>query len=44
MKMGRASVILRRDEDPEIALAPLPLYHIFGFQQHIIGGGTCTVR
>jgi long-chain acyl-CoA synthetase len=38
MKMGRASVILRRDEDPEIALAPLPLYHIFGFQQHIIGG------
>jgi long-chain acyl-CoA synthetase len=38
MKMGRASVVLRRNEDPEIALAPLPLYHIFGFQQHIIGG------
>ena len=38
MKMGRASVVLRRPEDPEVALAPLPLYHIFGFQQHIIGG------
>ncbi|NND82529.1 MAG: AMP-binding protein [Gammaproteobacteria bacterium] len=37
MRMGRQSVKLAPEGFPEVALAPLPLYHVFGFTQHVIG-------
>ena len=37
MKMSRKSIVLYEEGEHELPIAPLPLYHVFGFTANIIG-------
>ncbi len=36
--LSRQSVVLKKPDDPEIMIAILPLYHVFGFTQNVVSG------